>query len=86
MPLVHRVGEAQVDFGYALAQRFRGFSKVDFVMYCPTSDAFFDDGLWSGSARRGYWEGHVCGPFEILGVFTRPHQYDNSNKLMVSKS
>jgi len=42
MPLIHRVGEAQVDFGYALAKVSGGLRKVGFfVMVLPYSDAFF---------------------------------------------
>ena len=42
MPLVHRPGEAQVDFGYALAKVEGRLKKVAFfVMALPYSDAFF---------------------------------------------
>lgn len=41
MPLVHPVGEAQVDFGYALAKVSGMLRKVGFfVMVLPYSDAF----------------------------------------------
>ena len=42
MPLIHRAGEAQVDFGYALAKVTGVMRKVGFfVMALPYSDAFF---------------------------------------------
>jgi len=42
MPLVHNPGEAQVDFGYALAKIAGILRKVAFfVMALPNSDAFF---------------------------------------------
>ena len=42
MPLDHRPGEAQVDFGYALAKVCGELRKVGFfVMVLPHSDAFF---------------------------------------------
>jgi transposase len=42
MPLIHRVGEAQVDFGYALAKVSGMLRKVAFfVMVLRYSDAFF---------------------------------------------
>jgi len=33
MPLVHRVGEAQVDFGYALAKVSRNLWRAFFIMH-----------------------------------------------------
>jgi transposase len=42
MPLIHRPGEAQVDFGYALVKMSGQLRKVAFhVMSLPYSDAFF---------------------------------------------
>lgn len=42
MPLIHRPGEAQVDFGYALVNVSGILKKVAyFVMVLPSSDAFF---------------------------------------------
>ena len=42
MPLIHRPGEAQVDFGYALAKVSGELRKVGFfVMLLPHSDVFF---------------------------------------------
>ncbi len=42
MPLIHRPGEAQVDFGYAVAKVSGILRKVAFfVMVLPYSDAFF---------------------------------------------
>src|SRR5512137_1927496 len=42
MPLIHRPGEAQVDFGYALAKVLGALSKLGFfVRVLSYSDAFF---------------------------------------------
>jgi len=42
VPLIHRPGEAQVDFGYALVKVSGELRKVGFfVMVLPHSDAFF---------------------------------------------
>jgi len=42
MPLVHRPGEAQVDFGFAVAKLAGVLRKIAFfVMVLPHSDAFF---------------------------------------------
>jgi transposase len=60
MPLVHRVGEAQVDFGYALAKVSRVLRKVSFfVMVLPYSDAFFVM-AFERECTESYWEGGAC--------------------------
>ena len=42
VPLIHRPGEAQVDFGYALVKICGELRKVGFfVLVLPHSDAFF---------------------------------------------
>ena len=42
MPVVHRVGEAQVDFGYALVKVSGLMRKIGFfLMVLPYSDAFY---------------------------------------------
>jgi transposase len=83
MPLVHRVGEAQVDFGYALAKVSGVLRKVGFlVMVLPYSDAFFVM-AFERECTESYWEGHV-GAFESFGGVPVRISYDNS-KVLVSK-
>jgi transposase len=83
MPLVHRVGEAQVDFGYALAKVLGVLRKVGFfVMVLPYSDAFFVM-AFERECTESYWEGHVRAFASFRGVPVRI-SYDNS-KVLVSK-
>ena len=83
MPLVHRVGEAQVDFGYALAKVSGVLRKVGFfVMVLPYSDAFFVM-AFERECTESYWEGHVRALESFGGVPVRI-SYDNS-KVLVSK-
>jgi hypothetical protein len=83
MPLVHRVGEAQVDFGYALAKVAGVLRKVAFfVMVLPYSDAFFVM-AFERECTESYWEGHARA-FESFGGVPARISYDNS-RVMVSK-
>jgi transposase len=83
MPLVHRVGEAQVDFGYALVKVSGVLRKVAFfVMVLPYSDAFFVM-AFERECTESYWEGHARA-FESFGGVPVRISYDNS-KVMVSK-
>ncbi|NIQ92467.1 MAG: IS21 family transposase [Deltaproteobacteria bacterium] len=83
MPLIHRPGEAQVDFGYALAKVCGVLRKVGFfVMVLPYSDAFFVM-AFERECTESYWEGHVRG-FEFFGGVPNRISYDNS-KVLVSK-
>jgi transposase len=83
MPLMHRVGEGQVDFGYALAKVSGVLRKVGFfVMVLPYSDAFFVM-AFERECTESYWEGHVRALESFGGVPTRI-SYDNS-KVLVSK-
>jgi len=83
MPLVHRVGEAQVDFGYALVKVSGVLRKVGFfVMVLPYSDAFFVR-AFERECTESYWEGHVRA-FESFGGVPVRISYDNS-KVLVSK-
>ena len=84
MPLVHRVGEAQVDFGYALVKISRALRKVGFfAMVLPHSDAFFVM-AFERECTESYWEGHARA-FESFGGVPVRISYDNS-KVMVSKT
>ena len=59
MPLIHRPGEAQVDFGYALVKMSGQLRKVAFfVMALPYSDAFFLM-AFERECTESYWEGHA---------------------------
>lgn len=83
MPLIHRPGEAQVDFGYALAKVAGVLKKVAFfVMALPFSDAFFLM-AFERECTESYWEGHVRA-FEFFGGVPHRISYDNS-KVLVSK-
>jgi transposase len=83
MPLVHRVGEAQVDFGHALVKVSGVLRKVCFfVMVLPYSDAFFIM-AFERECTESYWEAHVRA-FEHFGGVPVRISYDNS-KVLVSK-
>jgi transposase len=83
MPLIHRPGEAQVDFGYAVAKVAGELRKVGFfVMVLPYSDAFFVV-AFERECTESYWEGHVQA-FEFFGGVPQWISYDNS-KILVSK-
>ena len=83
MPLIHRPGEAQVDFGHALAKVSGVLKKVVFfVMVLPYSDAFFIM-AFERECTESYWEGHVRA-FESFGGVPKRISYDNS-RVLVSK-
>jgi len=83
MPLIHQPGEAQVDFGHALAKVSGVLKKVVFfVMALPYSDAFFVM-AFERECTESYWEGHVRA-FESFGGVPNRISYDNS-KVLVSK-
>jgi transposase len=77
MPLVHRPGEAQVDFGYALVKVAGTLRKVAFfVMALPYSDAFFVM-AFERECTETFWEGHVQAFGFFQGVPWRI-SYDNT--------
>jgi transposase len=81
MPLIHRPGEAQVDFGYALVKEAGALRKVGFlVMVLPYSDAFFVM-AFERECTESYWEGHVRA-FEFFGGVPTRISYDNSRVLV----
>ena len=83
MPLIHRPGEAQVDFGYALAKVSGDLRKVAFfVMVLPHSDAFFVM-TFERECTESYWEGHLRA-FEFFGGVPQRISYDNA-KVLVSR-
>jgi len=56
MPLIHRPGEGQVDFGHALAKVSGVLKKVVFfVMALPYSDAFFVR-AFERECTESYWK------------------------------
>lgn len=83
VPLVHRPGEAQVDFGHALAKVNGQLRKVAFfVMALPYSDAPFVM-AFERECTETFWEGHVQAFEFFVGVPTRI-TYDNT-KVAVSQ-
>jgi len=83
VPLVHRPGEAQVDFGHALAKLGGLLRKVAFfVMSLPFSDAFFLM-AFERECTETFWEGHLRA-FEYFGAVARRISYDNS-RVAISK-
>jgi hypothetical protein len=83
MPLEHWPGEAQMNFGYALAKVSGVLKKVGFfVMALPYSDTFFVM-VFERECKESYWEGHVRA-FEFFGGVPNRISYDNT-KVLVSK-
>ena len=77
MPLKHVPGEAQVDFGHALARINGQLRKVPFfVMTLPHSDAVFV-AAFERECTETFWEGHVRA-FEFFGGVPTRISYDNS--------
>src|SRR5208282_38125 len=77
VPLVHRPGEAQVDFGEALV-RLTGRLRVVkfFLMALPYSDAFFVM-AFERECTETFGEGHVQA-FHFFGGVPRRISYDNT--------
>jgi len=83
VPLVHRPGEAQVDFGQALIKLNGQLRKVAFfVMALPYSDAVYVQ-AFEREGTETFWEGHVRA-FEFFGGVPRRITYDNT-KVAVSQ-
>lgn len=77
MPLIHRPGDAQVDYFHALAKLGGVLQKVAiFLMALPYSDAFFMMCV-PRECTESFWEGHVRAFAFFGGVPTRI-SYDNS--------
>jgi transposase len=77
MPLVHRPGEAQVDYFHALAKMAGRLRKVAiFLMALPYSDAFFMM-CTPRECTESFWEGHVRA-FSFFGGVPTRISYDNS--------
>jgi transposase len=83
VPLTHRPGEAQVDFGHALV-KLNGVlvKRPFFVMALPYSDAFYVQ-IFERESTEFVWEGHIRA-FEYFGGVPWRISYDNA-KTLVSK-
>lgn len=83
IPLVHRPGEAQVDFGWALVN-LKGtlVKRPFFVMALPYSDAFFVQ-MFERESTEFVWEGHIRS-FAYFGGVPWRISYDNP-RTFVSK-
>jgi transposase len=83
VPLAHRPGEAQVDFGEAQVKLHGEQVKVAmFVMTLPYSDAIFCQ-VFPRECTEAFQEGHKRA-FEFFGGVPRRISYDNS-KIAVAK-
>lgn len=83
MPLIHRPGEAQVDFGHSLVKMSGILRKICFfVMTLPYSDTFFIR-AYERECTETFWDGHVRA-FEFFGGVARRITYDNS-KIAISR-
>ncbi len=83
MPLVHRPGEAQVDFGHALAEIGGRLTKiVFFVMSLVHSDAMFVV-AFPRECGEAFAEAHLAA-FAFFGFVPRRISYDNT-KVAVTK-
>jgi transposase len=83
MPLTHRPGEAQVDFGEAtIIYRGQQRKAAVFVMSLPYSDALFCQ-IFPRECTETFQEGHLRA-FEFLGGVPKRITYDNT-KIAVTK-
>jgi transposase len=83
VPLSHRPGEAQVDFGHAEVTLDGVPTKVAlFVMTLPFSDALFCR-AYPRECTEAFLDGH-CRAFDFFGGVPRRISYDNS-KIAVAK-
>jgi transposase len=77
VPLIHRPGEAQVDFGHALVNVGGVLKKCPFfVMSLPYSDGFFVQ-VFERENTEAFWEGHVRA-FRFFGAVPTRITYDNT--------
>ncbi len=81
MPLIHRPGEAQTDFGYALAKEDGRLRKaVLFVMSLQHSDAVLVQ-MFDRICTEVFWEAHRRA-FEFFGGVPRRTTYDNEGVMV----
>jgi len=81
IPLIHRPGEAQVDFGHALV-KLNGVlvKRPYFVMALPYSDAFYVQ-MFERESTEFVWEGHIRA-FKYFGGVPSRISYDNAKTLV----
>ncbi len=81
IPLTHRPGEAQVDFGHALV-KLNGVlvKRPYFVMALPHSDAFYVQ-IFERESTEFVWEGHIRA-FKYFGGVPSRISYDNAKTLV----
>ena len=81
VPLIHRPGEAQVDFGHALI-KLNGVlvKRPYFVMALPYSDAFFVQ-MFERESTEFVWEGHIRA-FKYFGGVPWRISYDNATTMV----
>ena len=78
IPLAHRPGEAQVDFGFALVKECGVLRKVVFfVMSLPYSDAVYVQ-VYEKICTEVFWDGHVRA-FDFFGGVPCRISYDNDS-------
>ena len=81
VPLVHRPGEAQVDFGFALAKIGGVLQQIVFFVMClPHSDAVYLQ-AFPRICTEVLWEGHVRA-FSFFGGVPSRITYDNDRTLV----
>ena len=81
MPLVHRPGEAQADFGHALVKEAGRLRQVVFfVLILPYSDVLFLQ-VFPRLCTEVFWEAHRRA-FAFLGGVPRRTTYDNERVLV----
>ncbi len=81
MPLIHRPGEAQADFGYALVKEDGRLRKaVLFVMSLPHSDAVLVQ-MFDRICTEVFWEAHRRA-FAFFGGVPRRITYDNEGVMV----
>jgi transposase len=78
VPLVHRPGEAQVDFGKAYVKDHGTLDEVSyFAMSLPYSDAMFVR-VYERECTESFWDGHLKA-FEFFGGVPWRITYDNTS-------
>jgi len=81
VPLIHRPGEAQIDFGHAVAKIGGVLQKiVFFVMSLPYSDAVYVQ-AFPRICTEVMWEGHIRA-FTFFGGVPWRSSYDNDRTLV----
>ncbi len=78
IPLEHKSGEAQVDFGHAYVKEHGELKEVAyFVMSLPHSDAMFVK-VYERECTESFWDGHIQA-FAFFGGVPWRISYDNTS-------